>query len=345
MARLVSTTAFNPFLTESVSLPSNLYTIQQGQGTPLENLVEYAGRLCYASTARMGTAENFIAQRVREGHMDILEHAVISVEFKEILPDFFVKVREQTESSCRYYESTVFENGGYITGNLRVWYELFKNGYFLQAVPIIKPLVPKIFAEFEPDPTHLPFDWTGIAQKMETLQLPYLETQTALFGVSVTFLAANVFLHPKMMHHSYATFLVEGVSRACSHQFVRHRAASFSQVSQRYVDLEKGKWGYIVPPRIEENQDALSVYLSCLERLEAGYTRLRSLGVRKEDARFLLPNATGTRFVVTMGFPAWAHFCKIRALDKASQWEIRQAGEFIYRDLLALSPDYFGRLP
>jgi thymidylate synthase (FAD) len=90
-----------------------------------------------------------------------------------------------------------------------------------------------------------------------------------------------------------ATFRIRGASRAFTHQLVRHRIASFSQQSQRYVD-ERG-FNYIIPPEIANDPDALKLFRDSMDHAEKAYAALRAAGVRKEDARFVLPNACETR--------------------------------------------------
>lgn len=143
--------------------------------------------------------------------------------------------------------------------------------------------------------------------------------------------------------HNTATFLIEGVSRACTHQIVRHRLASISQESQRYVDLAKGGWGMVVPPEIAERPEAKAILDEAWAKLTKAYEALRALGIRKEDARFLLPAAAETRLVISMNFRAWAHFCWLRC-DKAAQWEIRAVAHEILRQLYALIPGTFQEL-
>ncbi len=143
--------------------------------------------------------------------------------------------------------------------------------------------------------------------------------------------------------HNTATFLIEGVSRACTHQIVRHRLASISQESQRYVDLVKGGWGFVVPPEIAERPEAKAILDEAWASLTKAYGELRALGIRKEDARFLLPAAAETRLVISMNFRAWAHFCWLRC-DKAAQWEIRAVAHEILCQLYALAPEAFQEL-
>ena len=94
--------------------------------------------------------------------------------------------------------------------------------------------------------------------------------------------------------HNTATFLIEGISRACTHQLVRHRLGSYSQESQRYVDLKRGGWQPVIPPAIKQNPDMARLIQHTWTAIEIVYRELRASGIRKEDARFLLPNATET---------------------------------------------------
>ena len=141
--------------------------------------------------------------------------------------------------------------------------------------------------------------------------------------------------------HGSATFFFEGISRACTHQLVRHRLASFSQESQRYVDLTKGDWGAVVPHAVLENPEARQIMERAWAELQDNYLALRKLGIRKEDARFLLPNAAETRIVTTMNFAAWQHFLWLRAVDRAAQWEIRYMSQRVLEMLYAIAPTVF----
>jgi len=132
--------------------------------------------------------------------------------------------------------------------------------------------------------------------------------------------------HTSVLEHATATFLIQGISRACSHQLVRHRLASFSQRSQRYCDT--GEWEPVVPPEIADNEYALSVFNDFNVLAKVYYTKLRKLGIKKEDARFVLPNATPTSLVMTANLREWRHIISLRA-DTAAQWEIRQVAKQI----------------
>ncbi len=145
--------------------------------------------------------------------------------------------------------------------------------------------------------------------------------------------------HESIIEHASATFEVSGISRACSHQLVRHRLASYSQESQRYVDMSEPE--IVVPPDVAGNPEARAVWDRLIGQVSDAYRDLRALNVRKEDARFLLPNAAATRIVVTMNFRELRHFFRLR-IDPAAQWEIRDLAVRMLRLVAAESPAVFG---
>jgi thymidylate synthase (FAD) len=93
--------------------------------------------------------------------------------------------------------------------------------------------------------------------------------------------------HHSILEHASASFRIRGASRAFTHQLVRHRVASFSQQSQRYVN--ESEFNYIIPPEIEKNPEAAKVFRKFIEDSRVAYLKLRELGIKKEDARFTLP--------------------------------------------------------
>ncbi len=145
---------------------------------------------------------------------------------------------------------------------------------------------------------------------------------------------------PEPEKHGAATFLISGISRTCSHQIVRHRLASFSQESQRYVSLDKGGWQAVVPPAIADEAAAGAVMDEMWQGLQQAYAALRDQGIRKEDARFLLPNATETRLVMTMGYRPLRHFFWLR-IDRAAQWEVQAVARRMLQLVYPLAPQVF----
>ena len=142
--------------------------------------------------------------------------------------------------------------------------------------------------------------------------------------------------HESPLEHASATFLIEDVSRTCSHQIVRHRLASFSQKSGRYTEHESLMDGIVYPMSvarlIHENTEVSSLQLRTISHLNAFVDMLEKNGVPKEDARFFMPQAECTSLYMTANFREWRHFLKLR-LDRHAQWEIRAVAREILRQL------------
>lgn len=147
--------------------------------------------------------------------------------------------------------------------------------------------------------------------------------------------------HESVIEHAAATFEISGISRACSHQLVRHRLASYSQESQRYVDMSAPE--FVLPPDLERRPEARAVWEAFSAQVTQTYQTLRALGLKKEDARFVLPNATATRLVVTMNFRELRHFFRLRITPEA-QWEIREVAQRMLALLVPEAPAVFGSL-
>lgn len=126
--------------------------------------------------------------------------------------------------------------------------------------------------------------------------------------------------HMSIFEHASFTFYIEGVSRVTTHQLVRHRIASYSQQSQRYVKI---KDEYVIPETIKREEQRLNVYRDLIERAFDAYEELVKLGVPKEDARYLLPQAVESKIIVTMNARELMHFFSLRTCNSA-QWEIRE---------------------
>lgn len=152
----------------------------------------------------------------------------------------------------------------------------------------------------------------GASELMETLE------EDKIKSVLRTVLNSG---HLSTLEHASYTFAIEGISRACSHQLVRHRLASFNQQSQRYVSF-KEEPEFIVPPSVEE-AGAADEYNDAVKAAFNAYAHLMELGVPAEDARFLLPNACETKIAVTMNIRELLHFFSLRCCNRA-QWEIRE---------------------
>ncbi len=181
--------------------------------------------------------------------------------------------------------------------------------------------------------------------------------------------------HESPMEHANFTFGIEGISRACSHQLVRHRIASFSQQSQRYVNGTS--FSYVVPPQIAKDENALSEYNKAIELQFKSYSDVRRVlllnqikehlqvenveneeifindfkladkanfskfeKIANEDARFLLPNACETSLVMTMNVRSLFNFFAHRCCNRA-QWEIRALALEMYKLCIKTAPNVF----
>jgi flavin-dependent thymidylate synthase len=155
-----------------------------------------------------------------------------------------------------------------------------------------------------------------------------------------------------MLRHGGFTFDLQGISRAASHQIVRHRIASFSQQSQRYVRVTRS-YGYLKPPGIPED---LRVPVEIQgHKLELNFTDvmdvtrqaeegLAAKGIKAEDARYLRPNAATTNIVMSMSPRQLIHFFNLRCAPDA-QWEIRDLAWSMYAGVRLAAPQVFGPLP
>ena len=144
--------------------------------------------------------------------------------------------------------------------------------------------------------------------------------------------------HHSVLEHAYATFRITGVSRSFSHQLVRHRLCAFSQQSQRYVNEED--FSPIEPSAIARYPEAHHLFQTAMAAARAAYRDLRELGVRNEDARFVLPNATQTEMVMSANFREFRHIFPLRCDGKA-QWEIRTAALQMLAILKQVAPSVF----
>ena len=144
--------------------------------------------------------------------------------------------------------------------------------------------------------------------------------------------------HLSVLEHAYATVRISGVSRAFTHQLVRHRLCSFTQQSQRYVD--ESNFSYVEPPAVEKSPQAHSVFVDFMDKAKRTYQELQQMKIRKEDARFVLPNAVESQIVVTANLREWRHIIGLRTTPGA-QWEIKQAAIEILEILRQHAPTVF----
>jgi thymidylate synthase (FAD) len=145
--------------------------------------------------------------------------------------------------------------------------------------------------------------------------------------------------HHSVLEHAAFTFGIEGISRVTTHQLVRHRIASYSQQSQRYVS-HKDEFTSIMPDTIADNPEARQIFAFMSETVHKAYAQLVEMGIPAEDARYILPNATETKIVMTMNARELLHFFALRCCQRA-QWEIREMSVEMLRLVKKIAPAIF----
>ena len=152
----------------------------------------------------------------------------------------------------------------------------------------------------------------GASELMETMP------EERVKSVLATIMASG---HFSTLEHASYTFAVDGVSRALTHQLVRHRLASYNQQSQRYVKFKNGI-SVVKPETVAASPETEAVFDEAVAACEAAYQKLLDVGIPAEDARYLLPNACESKIVITMNVRELLHFFSLRCCNRA-QWEIR----------------------
>jgi len=143
--------------------------------------------------------------------------------------------------------------------------------------------------------------------------------------------------HLSIFEHANFTFYIDGISRVTSHQLVRHRIASYSQQSQRYVNL---KDEFITPPLVNEDKEAQKLYKEFIKFAFENYQKLIEMGIPKEDARYVLPQAVETKIILTMNARELMHFFTLRTCNNA-QWEIREMAWLMLEEVKKVAPIIF----
>ena len=332
------------------------------KGLQPEEKIELAARICYNSEKKIeGGVENAVAflkgQVICHGHESVIEHdgAVF------IAPD--VNAEAMTWLLCSWQNAPLmqfsFQESGrhqcydtIISGNFRAFRDLYKQmraeeelfGPCQLIIDMMKLLAAQVpLTNYRLDiPTDFPEGYRPQAQWRGT------QSHLALFN---SFNQPNSAFHtedplqnvPVLLKHATLTFRIDGVSRALTHQLVRHRPVAFSQRSQRYCG-EKD-FDFIIPPdalgikaRDKFDQESSGLMIHDMMDTAAGhYSRLQKEGLKNEDARFVLPNACETNIVVTATLNQWKHMIKLRA-DGHAQWEIRGVFKEIHKQICEICP-------
>ena len=306
---------------------SDTSVLSKREDTFTDSLVEYAARLCYNSTGRMGDSPTFIRKRIEEGHEDVLEHGWIALSFTKMDYGEFINTIYWKHVAPHLH---MFTPAGYcdeviVSGNIRAWIQLLRTGLAPndEILRRIGGVAPKSFGEF------------GEFEKRNDFPYQRMTTGTTDLGATVTMLGSTRYTGRDGDNIRHATFLFEKVSRAFTHQLVRHRTGSFSQESQRYVESNGAS---CVIPR-SKNPEAVRLFREHMESCTLLYKRLREMGELKEDARGVLPTMAATRIVMSGPHSMWRHFIWQRC-HKSAQREIRLVADEVLK-MLSMSSNSF----
>jgi len=146
--------------------------------------------------------------------------------------------------------------------------------------------------------------------------------------------------HYSVLEHAIFTFAVEGISRVTSHQLVRHRIASFSQQSQRYVKIKDEGFPYVIPESITKDEKLTKIFTEAIKKLDRIYNLFLDHNIAAEDARYILPQAVETKIIITANARELLHIFKLRCCNRA-QWEIRELAKSMLKEVKVIAPSIF----
>ncbi len=146
--------------------------------------------------------------------------------------------------------------------------------------------------------------------------------------------------HYSVLEHATFTFAIEGISRVTSHQMVRHRLASFSQQSQRYVKMSKEEFPYIVPKSIAKDEKLNKIFINAIKELDGIYHLLLDQCIEAEDARYILPQAVTTKMILSANARELLLIFKLRCCNRA-QWEIKEVAMNMLKEVKDIAPTIF----
>lgn len=220
---------------------------------------------------------------------------------------------------------------------------------------VLRPVTAEVLRVDQILPSDLSLMYLGALNCYSDLETPDLvaNARSASQDEMGQFLQNNIIStgHWSVVEHRGPSFLIGGVSRAFSHQLVRHRLLSFSQQSQRYLDFgdtkkmrgQEAVIPFIIPPSIRYKPEFVETFLKGVKNVVGGYFSLRAGGAFPEDARFLLPNAAATRLIVSGNRRVWLELIPKRTCARA-QWEIDMVITEVARKLWEEIPAIFERV-
>ena len=268
--------------------------------------IEKVGRTCYKSEDSIteGSAERFVGSLVKREHMAMLEHEHLYYVLSDKLMNEFLYDMDSVNERLEFFKITHEETYNILSGSFRSFYDLFKKGYNFKSVNIIKESLqlnfPLVFGQTN---SNTPWD----------------------AGDSIVWYSRETFIdrlshRPDILFkHLVHTFKFV-TDRGVTHEFVRHRPASFAQESTRYCNYCKDKFGNeitVIEPCFWGVGSTIELYKTwfdqCFEA-EKSYFKLIDLGATPQQARTVLPNSLKTELIITATESEWQHIVNLRYL-------------------------------
>ena len=287
-------------------------------------LIELAGRTCYKSEAKItpDSASKFVSSIVKSGHWSVLEHSNIAFEIDEGTFWWIRKVMSRVDLKDNYVNDDSYLTLSnldrfVVSGNFRAWKEYLS--------------IPNVL---------MSDDLRGINYYL-ALKWPEIFSNIVATNVMVEPLnESEMSLNERILHKRISVRFA--TNRGVSHELVRHRSASFSQESTRFVNYKNSNMEFIKPVWASEKAPN-DLWLDCMEGAEYDYNKLIKMGWRTEQAREVLPNALKTELIMTDSIRGWYKVMRLR-LSKRAHPQIRELMKNLLVDLIEVEPDVFGGL-
>lgn len=305
-------------------------TIMEHNVTPYE-FIEKVGRTCYKSEDKIteGSAEKFVEGLVKREHMAMLEHETIYLEVSKDFMRGFLQDLENEDISPKFFNITnnIVLNVYVISGSFRSFYDLFSkcNGYTVEHIKrSLKYYYPIVFGKFE-----------------DNLFTEFYGNKMCIYKRE-SFIDRFKDLPEVLLKH--LTHTVKFVcDRGVTHEFVRHRVASFAQESTRYCNYAKEKFGneivVIKPLFWDEHSEQYKTWMDSCDRSESRYFELIKMGATPQEARTVLPNSLKTELIVTATEEEWRHILNLRYFGTtgAPHPQIKEVMGLVFEDLYEAS--------
>ncbi len=268
--------------------------------------IERVGRTCYKSEDKITTdsAKKFVESLVKREHMAMLEHEHIYITTSPKFMKDFLKDMDKQNEQLKYFNITHKGSTNIISGSFRSFYDLFKKDYPSLCIKYMKNglsmMYPVVFGDFKEDNTYMFKEYTIHRDLCAYTRGSFI----------------NLFKHLPEVLFKHLTHTIKFVcDRGVSHEFVRHRVASFAQESTRYCNYSKDKFGKeitVIDPCFWESGYVYNMWKEQCELSEKTYFILLDLGSTPQEARTVLPNSLKTELIITATEEEWQHIVNLR---------------------------------